>query len=216
MQAKISADEQDSGGPAAAPPRTFTEAARRAQIVDAAIEVIADEGYAKATYARIARRAGLSSTGMISYHFAGKADLMREVVAEVMRVADGYMRPRIEAQPTAAGRLRAHIESNLELLGAHPKHLPALLQVLAQARGDEPWQQEFAAEMGGLVDRVAEALARAQEAGEFGDFDPWVMAMAIRGAVDAVVSRVAGGAAIDVAACGRELADLFDRATRKA
>ena len=34
---------------------------------------------------------------MISYHFKGKDDLMGEVVAEVMRVAEGYMIPRIAA-----------------------------------------------------------------------------------------------------------------------
>lgn len=58
--------------------RTFTESARRAQIVTAAIEVIAEVGYAKASFSRIAKQAALSSTGMISYHFAGKDDLVAE------------------------------------------------------------------------------------------------------------------------------------------
>ena len=51
--------------------RSFTEGARRAQIVQAAIETIAEAGFRHATFARIAERAGLSSTGLISYHFAG-------------------------------------------------------------------------------------------------------------------------------------------------
>jgi TetR/AcrR family fatty acid metabolism transcriptional regulator len=50
-------------GPDGAAPRTFTESARRAQIVQAAIETIAEVGYARASYARIAEHAGLSSTG---------------------------------------------------------------------------------------------------------------------------------------------------------
>jgi AcrR family transcriptional regulator len=61
--------------------RTFTESARRAQIVTAAIEVIAEVGYAKASFSRIAKQAALSSTGMISYHFAGKDDLLTACVA---------------------------------------------------------------------------------------------------------------------------------------
>ncbi len=47
-------------------------------------EVIAELGYPKASYARIAERAGLSSTGLISYHFADKSDLIGEVAASVI------------------------------------------------------------------------------------------------------------------------------------
>ena len=37
-----------------------------------AITTIAELGYASASFARIAKRAGLSSTGLISYHFANR------------------------------------------------------------------------------------------------------------------------------------------------
>ncbi|MEU1783628.1 TetR/AcrR family transcriptional regulator [Streptomyces abikoensis] len=212
MRARSSADKQDDQKGSS---RTFTEAARRAQIVGAAIEVIAEVGYTKATFTRIAKQAGLSSTGMISYHFAGKDDLMREVVAEVFRVADGYMVPRIEAQPTGAGRLRAYIESNIELIGEFPKHLPAAVEVLANLRGEDDSMREFCAAMDSLVDMHTHLIRESQKAGEFGEFDPRVMALAIRGAIDSVVTRAAKDPDFDAVACGRELADLFDRATRK-
>ena len=60
-------------------------AARREQIVAAAIEVIAAAGFAQASFARIAEHAGLSSTRLISYHFAGKADLMATVAGHGRR-----------------------------------------------------------------------------------------------------------------------------------
>jgi AcrR family transcriptional regulator len=47
---------------------TFVEAARRDQIVRAAIETIAEEGYARASFVRIAQRASISP-GLITYHF---------------------------------------------------------------------------------------------------------------------------------------------------
>ncbi|WP_254885390.1 TetR family transcriptional regulator [Streptomyces sp. NA02950] len=72
---------------------SFTETGRRAQIVAAAIDIIAEAGYQPGLVRKIAEHAGLSSTGMISYHFHGRDDLMREVVAEVMRLAEGYVRP---------------------------------------------------------------------------------------------------------------------------
>lgn len=195
--------------------RTFIEAARRTQIVAAAIEVIAEVGYAKATFTRIARKAGLSSTGMISYHFAGKDDLMGEVVAEVLRAAEGFMRPRIEAHTTASDRLRAHIESNLALVREFPGYLPALVEVLSNVRGDSPSMREFAGVTEAMNQTLVGIVRRAQEAGEFREFDPVTMVLALRGSIDALVGQAARDPQFDAVAHGRELADLFDRATRR-
>ena len=40
------------------------------------------------------------------------------------------------------------------------------------------------------------------------------MVIAVQGAIDAVVMRKTRDPHLDVVACGRELADLFDQATR--
>lgn len=45
----------------------MTATARQAQIVAATVNVIADVGYGKTSFARIAERAGLSSPRLISY-----------------------------------------------------------------------------------------------------------------------------------------------------
>ena len=50
---------------------TFTEEARRGQIIACAIEVLAELGYAQTSFARIAERLGISKS-VISYHFGGK------------------------------------------------------------------------------------------------------------------------------------------------
>ncbi|MEV4504482.1 TetR/AcrR family transcriptional regulator [Streptomyces klenkii] len=195
-------------------PRTFTEAARRAQIVNAAIEVIADAGYAKASFARIARAAGLSSTGMISYHFSGKDDLMREVVTEVSRVAEAHVRPRMEERTGARARLRAFIEASVGLADAYPKHLPAMVDVLAHLRDDDPSRRDALGTLESATGVQVERMREAQRSGEFREFDPWVMVTAIRAAIDATVTRAGREPDFDAAAAGRELADLFDHATR--
>src|ERR1700745_2614219 len=69
--------------------------------------------------------AGLSSTGLISYHFASKAELLDQVIAEVVAAGQGFMLPRIEAAAPGRGRLRAYITSNLEFMAAHPAHMRA-------------------------------------------------------------------------------------------
>ena len=50
---------------------TFTETARRAQILACAIGAIAESGYGRASLAEIARRAGVSK-GVVSYYFTSK------------------------------------------------------------------------------------------------------------------------------------------------
>ncbi|MFE9145135.1 TetR/AcrR family transcriptional regulator [Streptomyces tubercidicus] len=212
MQAKNSTAKQKERRTKSA---SFTETGRRAQIVAAAIDVIAEVGYHRASFAKIAEHAGLSSTGMISYHFDGRDDLMREVVTEVLRLGDGYLRPRIEAHTRYADRLRASIEGNLDLLAEYPNHLAAMVDILANLRGGDPGMVAFLEATEANLTVQVEQLRKAQRTGEFGDFDPWVMMRAIRAAIDDVVRRATHDPDLDVRAVGRELADLFDRATRK-
>jgi AcrR family transcriptional regulator len=181
---------------------SFTETRRRAQIVAAAIDVIAEVEYHRASFVKIAERAGLSSTGMISYHFDGRDDLVRDVVAEVMRLAEGYIRPRIEAHESNAARLRAFIEGNLDLFAEYPNHFAAIVEILVNLRGDDPGMVAFldTAEAG-LAAQV-EQIREAQHAGEFCDFAPWVMMRAIRAAIDDVVRRATHDPDLDVRAAG--------------
>jgi hypothetical protein len=67
----------------------------------------------------------------------------------------------------------------------------------------------------GLPVRTASAHAdRRGKRGPRGDFDPQVMAIAIRAAIDAVPPRLARDPGFDVGHYGRELANLFDAATQ--
>ena len=197
------------------PARTFTESARRAQIVDVAIKVAAVAGYANISFARIAKEAGLSSTGIISYNFAGKDDLMRAVVAEVWRAAAAYVSPRVEAAVGGRAKLRAYIEAHTAFLTDYPNHLPALVEIVTNLPRDWPDRAELLAQMDATRSFHTDYIRQAQAAGEFRAFDPKVMVMAVQGAIDAVVMRKTREPDLDAAACGRELADLFDQATRK-
>jgi TetR/AcrR family fatty acid metabolism transcriptional regulator len=193
---------------------TFIEAARRAQIMTAAIDAIAELGYGQASLARIAKRAG-TSKGVISYHFAGKDDLIREIVAEVLAKAEAYMVPRILAESSGAGRLRAYIESNLAFMREYRNHLVAFLEIFLNARGDDGSPLVDEKSLDYLVTSLEQLLAQFQAAGEFrADFNPQAMALAIRGAIDQVPPRLARYPDLDVDNYARELAALFDLATR--
>jgi TetR/AcrR family fatty acid metabolism transcriptional regulator len=151
---------------------------------------------------------------VICYHFDGKDELVRELVAELVARGTAYMRPRIEAQSTGAGMLRAYIESNLAFLRENRNHVVATVEIVLNARGADG-RRHF--ETGPDVASVAalrELLARFQAGGEFrSDFDPLVLSMAIRAAIDNVARQLASDPELDVRHHARELADLFVHAT---
>ncbi|WP_369360387.1 TetR/AcrR family transcriptional regulator [Streptomyces sp. cg2] len=194
--------------------RTFTNAARRAQIVAAAIETIAELGYAKASFARITARAGLSSPRMISYHFADKDDLMHQIVREVFTAGAEFIGARMAAEETAAGRLRAYVEANLQFLREHPREMAALTEIGPHVRDADgrPYTSQSAQEPS--VRGLEELLSAGQRGGEFRDFDVRSMAVMIRGAVDAAARRLRGEPGLDFDTYAREVATAFALATR--
>jgi TetR/AcrR family transcriptional regulator, fatty acid metabolism regulator protein len=200
--------------PAGQKDRTFIETARRAQIMAAAIDAIAELGYGQASLARIAERAG-TSKGVILYHFEGKDDLIRELVAELSAKGRAFMAPRLEAQPTGVGMLRAYIESNMDFVRENRNHVAAVVEIALNARSaDGGSLYDFSIREQG-AEALRQILTYFQGTGEFrADFDPAVMAMAIRSALDAVPARLARDPGLDLAAYGRELADLFQIATQ--
>lgn len=194
--------------------RTFTETARRAQIVAAAIDTIAELGYGKASLARIAETAG-TSKGVIIYHFGGKDELIRELVAGLVARGVAYMEPQVDAEPTGAGKLRAYIESNLAFMRENRNHMVAIVEIALNARAaDGRRLYDFSVQDAGVA-ALEQLLAYFQGTGEFrAGFDPHVMAMAIRAAINAVPAQLARDPALDVGHHAREIADMFHIATR--
>lgn len=191
--------------------RTFTEIARRTQIVGATIDTLAEVGYARASFARIAKRAGLSSTGLISYHFAGKDELIAEVVTEVVTAISTFMAERMQASGTAAEGLRNYIESNVEFIGGHRTQMKALLEIFMHGG----FHYDAATEQT-VLSPIEAILRRGQQSGEFREFDPRVMATVVQRAVDGLPFLLASVPDLDVDAYAREVATLFDLATRRA
>jgi AcrR family transcriptional regulator len=190
--------------------RSFVSNARRAQIVAAAIETLAEVGYANTSLARIAARLGISK-GVISYHFAGKDDLIAEIVSQVLQRAWAYIQPRIEARTTGPEMLRAYIESHFEFMRDNPKQLSAVVEIVRATIAGA--KSPFTGDRDGAVHMLAELLTRFQAAGDLrADFDPNAMAIAIRAVIDAAPGRLADPA-FDIDQYAREAVTSFDRAT---
>ncbi|GAA5188156.1 TetR family transcriptional regulator [Rugosimonospora acidiphila] len=195
--------------------QSSASATRRAQIVESAIECIAELGYAHASFAQIAKRAGISSTRLISYHFAGKEDLIRAVVQEALRAAAAYMHPRLQGQASPSATLATYITSNLEFIGTHPAHIRAVVEIASNARPAPGTPIIDMSGPGSPLALLEQLFRRGQEAGEFRAFDPRVMAVTLRAAIDTAVTELAANPGLDLDGYARELVALFDLATRK-
>jgi len=189
--------------------RTFTEQARRAQIVQGAIATIAEAGYRGASFAQIARRAGLSSTGLISYHFAGRDELIAEVAATVVADISAFMSARLEGVSDPAAALRGYIEGTIEFIDAHRAEMKALLEIFLNGGLHYDASTDQAA-----VSPVASILRAGQQAGQFRAFDPAVMATVIQRAVDGLPFLLTAQPDLDLKAYAAELVTTFELATR--
>jgi AcrR family transcriptional regulator len=67
-----------------------------ASILDAALDVFTDEGYAKFTLAKVAKRAGIK-TGTLCYYFPKKKDLVNATINHFFEILDGRSRELIES-----------------------------------------------------------------------------------------------------------------------
>ncbi|MEV0622813.1 TetR/AcrR family transcriptional regulator [Nonomuraea sp. NPDC050404] len=195
---------------------TFTETARRSQIVECAIETVCEFGYAGASLSRVAERAGISK-GVITYHFASKAEILEEAVAVVFaRGAEFAMRSGAftgDSEPHDA--LRGYLESNLAYIAAHPREINAVVEITRGHR-DADGRQVFgtAWEEREVLGLLEEIFREGQRLGHFRDFSPRVMAVAVRRVIDGFSFQVLAHPDTDVAAYTAEVVAMFEHATR--
>ncbi|QFU92018.1 TetR/AcrR family transcriptional regulator [Amycolatopsis sp. YIM 10] len=185
---------------------SFIRAARRRQLVECAVEMIAEHGLAEASTVRIAKHAGVSR-GVLTYHFRDRAELLNQVVRRVYELGAEVIGPAVTEAASPREALLAFIGGSVELHARYPRHLAALTEIFAaEARHDE--QRRHAREL----DDLAAILRAGQEQGQFRAFDIDVMATTIRRALDGALAAIAGGVPADRYAT--ELREIFDAATR--
>lgn len=162
------------------PRRQRRKEARPSEIVAAAFEVFAEQGFGAAKLEDVARRAGIAK-GTIFVYFPTKPDLFRAVAQSVLNshleraavAASELDRPLPElvtlllAQAARAGESR--VPAVLRLIIAESRAFPDLAQI---------WHDEVVGKMLGLL---TQAIKRAQARGEVRPGDPKLYAFSIMG-----------------------------------
>ncbi|SNT15741.1 transcriptional regulator, TetR family [Micrococcales bacterium KH10] len=113
---------------------TFTEKARRAQLLKAAIDTVNEIGYPNASLSAIAKRAGAAKSA-ITYYFATKEALLLQVVDHVFTDIGNLQVQAVAAHDEPRARLRAYAQSYLDYADTHRAEIVAGVEILVSHRG---------------------------------------------------------------------------------
>lgn len=198
---------------AAAEPRSFIERARRAQITQCAADAIAEVGYANASMAEIAKRAGISKS-VISYHFDDKDELILEVVQTNLATFAEFMAP-LMAVPTATEKLRAYVTGAAAYMSAHRSLHLAVIEIGFNALGADGRPMVSTMPLRAPEPSVEDILLQGQREREFRDFDVNAVAGVIRSAIThSMVLAARTDPGTDLAAYADEIIDLIEPGIR--
>ena len=195
--------------------RTFTDLARRAQIAQCAAEAIAEVGYADASMAEIARRAGVAKS-VVSYHFSDKEGLMREVFRAALATYAKFMEPRMAVAAGVSGKLRAYLTGTADYVAEHRSLHVAVIEIALNATSADGRPLVATMPLRAPEPSVEDILRQGQRDGELREFDVRVVAGVVRSAIThAMVMRQRDDPGADLGAYAEELVRLFDLGIRR-
>ncbi|MFE8696041.1 TetR/AcrR family transcriptional regulator [Cytobacillus sp. FJAT-53684] len=164
--------------------QSFIAEARREQIIRAAIDVLREIGYVSTSLGKIAKKANIS-TGLISYHFSGKEDLMNNTLMYLVENEWDFINERVERKHSATEKLIAFIEASLAHQITNRINNIALIEIVFNARTPDhvPYYLIEDDEEDLKSGLLKEILLQGQESKEFGEFNPKVISTVIQGAI---------------------------------
>ncbi|SDC11023.1 DNA-binding transcriptional regulator, AcrR family [Mycolicibacterium neoaurum] len=195
--------------------QSFIRSARRAQIVAAAIDVIAEVGYPQASIRKIADRVGIAMSAVL-YHFGTKDKLVEAIIEHMYRTMLDSVAPALADQYTASAKLDAYIRSSIDYFATHRVTLKALASLgttYVPADGRRFQELGLDADLAGQLAALdpIDILDTGRRDGEFSDFPVASTAIALRGAVTGVVEPILHEPHFDASRYAEDLIDVFGR-----
>lgn len=162
---------------AGAPKFRRRKADRPAEIVQAALTVFAEKGFAAAKLEDIARRAGVSK-GAIYLYFETKEEVFRAVVSEAIAPNVGAVKAMAAAHPGPLADLLRGVTGHIATVVSHTPLGGVLKMVVGEARNfpeiARVWHDELVSQ---AIGAMASAIEQAQARGEVKPGDPRTYAL---------------------------------------
>ncbi|WP_017186537.1 TetR/AcrR family transcriptional regulator [Alkalibacillus haloalkaliphilus] len=163
---------------------SFIAEARREQIIKATVDVLNEIGYVNISLAKIAKMAKVS-TGLISYHFEDKEDVLNNTLVYLLNTQFDYIKGRVSKEESAYDQLITFIEASLAYQGTHRVNNIALIEIVFNVRTEDnisyyklPVEEEEP-----LYVYLQEILHNGQKTNEFSEFNPKSLSTMIQGAI---------------------------------
>lgn len=183
------------------------ESARRDQVIDSAIELIAEQGHARASLSRIAARAEISKAAVL-YYFTSKDELLEAVLDRVNGGLRDGLEHAVDGAADPVDAVFAHLRAMSAYLAANPTHARVISESAAiaelagrRAAGPRHWE------------KLADLLVIAQKEGQLRAFDARTVAVLIDGAVNGLIAHSLADPDFELAAAVPELEAFVRRAT---
>jgi len=198
------------------PKRSFIEEARRKQILDVALAEIQAKGLQNTSIQTIADKAKVTK-GVIYYHFKGREELLNNIWSALIRELFEYRKRKVEAQPTAAAKLRIYVKANFEFLKKNFNKFNALfrmgIDIGSAGSKANPWSTEANLRCFTFLSSI---LKEGQENEEFREFSPEIITPIIQGAIDGLgLQWVSAPELFDLEACQNTLLEIIDQYTAR-
>lgn len=168
---------------------------RREQILQAALSVFAQKGWAAAKIGDVAKEAGLSH-GLVYHYFASKDEIFAELVQQALKMSTEIFLQGAEMQGTPWERLTAMTETVIP--NAYRGTSPYYFLIMIQAFTSEavpPKVKELVKELSPrYVESLIPVLIKGQETGEVALGDPYKMATAYFALIQGLaIAQIQGG-----------------------
>jgi AcrR family transcriptional regulator len=169
---------------------TFTEQARRTQIVDAAAALFRDQGFANTSMDDIARAVGVSR-GVLFYYFDGKAEIGEHTLRLAVRAYSDFVRERVERRRTARGKLHEFADACLDYQAEHPDLYIAFVDLLGCLGEDEEKFRLTRSLNQRTRSQLIELIQAGMDSGELATVDAGALADIIQAFIDGMMEMMA-------------------------
>lgn len=182
---------------------------RRAQLIAATGEVLAELGYQAATADAIATRAGVSK-GLLWHYFSDIDALFEATAHHTLLELRRAVGARLDLAAPAPDVIRAAVRGAADLRHTHAAHRRALEAIVLNLRTADGGMRLGIKDFEDTYLEQEAIFRRGQADGDFrADLDPRVMAVTYQGAVDAMLGYLDAHPDADTAGYARTVAEIL-------
>ena len=181
---------------------TFTEQARRAQLIDVTIDLVATHGYAGTSLARIAAGAAITKAAVL-YHFASKDAVVQAAYEQVLSALVSDVGAAVDSAIESDGAAKApaaYIRSMVDHLHRHPRHTRMIIEALGAGASDDDRRARR--------QPLADLLAAAADGSAADRWEP--LAVMVSGAIDGIVTEQLADPSFDGAGAADQLVEFVE------